>query len=220
VTTEILIWGAGGHALVVADAVRCARKFTIAGFLDEMRPERSGEAWAGATILGGLNVLSTFAGRGAFALVPGVGDTSARLRMIETASSSGFLLATVVHPAAVIASDVVLGAGTVALAGAIVNPSTTVGRAVILNTASSVDHDCVIEDAVHIAPGTHLGGRVRVGRGAWIGIGAIVRDGVTIGENAVVGAGAVVIQDVPAGDVVVGNPARFLKRNSSAPHSS
>ncbi len=54
-------------------------------------------------------------------------------------------------------------------------------------------------------------GTICVGRGAWIGAGAIVLEGVTIGEGAIVGAGAVVTQDVPEGAVVVGNPARFLR---------
>jgi UDP-N-acetylbacillosamine N-acetyltransferase len=220
VITDVLIWGAGGHASVVADAVRCARKFSIAGFIDEVRPERSGEAWAGATILGGLDVLQAIAGRDTLALIPGVGDTSARLRMIETAKSFGLPLASVVHPAAVIASDAAIGAGSVAFAGVIVNAGTTIGSAVILNTAATVDHHCDIGDAAHIAPGAHLGGNVRVGRGAWIGIGAIVRDGLTIGEDTIVGAGAVVIRDVTDGEVVVGNPARFLKRNRRATHPS
>jgi acetyltransferase-like isoleucine patch superfamily enzyme len=53
---------------------------------------------------------------------------------------------------------------------------------------------------------------VRVGRGAYLGIGAIVLPGVTVGENGYVGAGAVVTKDVPARSVVVGNPARIIKR--------
>lgn len=53
---------------------------------------------------------------------------------------------------------------------------------------------------------------VRIGRGAFLGVGAIVLAGVTIGENGYVGAGAVVTSDVPARSVVVGNPARVVRR--------
>lgn len=220
VTTEVLIWGAGGHAKVVAEAVRLGNHFKIAGFLDEVNLERWGQEWCGSKILGGKDVLSTFAGSNAFAIVPAVGNTSARFRMIEAAAALGLPLATIIHPNAIISPGATLGPGTVALAGAIVNPGTTTGRAVILNTACSADHDCIIEDGASLAPGARLGGGVRVGRGAWIGIGAVVREGITIGGNAVVGAGTVVIRDVLPDDVVVGNPARFLKRNSSATHSS
>ncbi len=52
---------------------------------------------------------------------------------------------------------------------------------------------------------------VRVGRNVWIGGGAILLPGITIGDDAVIGAGAVVNRDVPAGAVVVGNPARVVR---------
>jgi acetyltransferase-like isoleucine patch superfamily enzyme len=54
-------------------------------------------------------------------------------------------------------------------------------------------------------------GRICIQHGAWIGAGAIVREGVTVGRGAVVGAGSVVTRDVSPGAVVVGNPARFLR---------
>jgi acetyltransferase EpsM len=94
----------------------------------------------------------------------------------------------------------------------IVNPAATIGENVILNTAASVDHDCVVADGAHIAPGVHLGGGVHIGRGAWVGIGATVRDHVTIGDECVIGAGAVVLQDIPARVVAYGVPARISKQ--------
>jgi UDP-N-acetylbacillosamine N-acetyltransferase len=96
-------------------------------------------------------------------------------------------------------------------AGSVVNPGATLGRNVIVNTCASVDHDCVLEDGVHISPGAHLGGGVTVGRGTWIGIGAVVRDHVMIGAGVTIGAGAVVVKDIPDGVMAYGVPARVVK---------
>lgn len=73
----------------------------------------------------------------------------------------------------------------------------------------SAGHGLVGKAPVRDNPLTY--GAIRIGRGAWIGAGAIVLEGVNIGEGAVVGAGSVVTRDVPAGAVVVGNPARLLR---------
>jgi acyl-[acyl carrier protein]--UDP-N-acetylglucosamine O-acyltransferase len=77
-----------------------------------------------------------------------------------------------------------------------------------VNTGATVDHECVIEDFAHIAPGVHLGGRVTVGRGALVGIGSSAVQCVRIGEWATVGAGAAVVRDVPSHTRVLGVPAR------------
>jgi len=74
-----------------------------------------------------------------------------------------------------------------------------------------VDHECEIGAFVHLAPGVALAGRVRVGEGAFLGIGARVIPGRGIGAWAVVGAGAVVLDDVPDGVTVAGVPARPLR---------
>jgi acetyltransferase EpsM len=216
----VAIWGAGGHALVVADIVSSLGRFSIAGFLDEIAPERAGESFATARVVGGLEALPKLVNMGVKHFLPGVGNPGSRLRMLPTLERHGVSLANACHPSSIVAKDVTLGAGTVLCAGAIVCTGAKVGNVVILNTACSVDHHCSIGDGAHIGPGARLAGGVQVESGAWIGIGAIVREGVTIGMNAIVGAGAVVLHDVPPGDVVVGNPARFLKRNPSATHSS
>src|SRR5437667_3209268 len=49
---KLVIWGASGHALVVADAVRLSGEYEIVGFIDDVNPERAGAQFGGATILG------------------------------------------------------------------------------------------------------------------------------------------------------------------------
>jgi len=207
-TRSLIIWGASGHAVVVADIIRCRGEFEIVGFLDDVNLGRKGEQFCTATILGGAEQLHLVKDRGVLHLIVAFGDCEARLRAAELVHSQGFELVTAVHPSAVVASDVVLGPGTVVAAGAVVNPSTVVGDNVIINTGATVDHHCNIAPGVHICPGVHLGGNVQIGRATWIGIGATIRDRVCVGAGALVGAGAVVVKDIPNQQRAWGVPAR------------
>ncbi|HEY1629263.1 MAG TPA: acetyltransferase, partial [Tepidisphaeraceae bacterium] len=74
-----------------------------------------------------------------------------------------------------------------------------------------IDHECEIGEASHICPGAALAGRVRVGNGVFVGLGANILPCLNIGDHAIIGAGATVIRDVPAGATVVGIPARIIK---------
>jgi len=112
----------------------------------------------------------------------------------------------------------------------IINGPVTIGSSVFVNNRCEINGETIIEDDVTIGPGvkffskTHEIGSeafragnlhhrpIRVGRGAWIGGGAIILGNVTIGRGAVVGAGSVVNRDVPENSVAVGNPARVIKK--------
>ena len=86
-----------------------------------------------------------------------------------------------------------------------------VGRHCIINTGASVDHECVIEDYVHISPHSTLCGNVSVGAGSWIGAGTTVIPGVKIGKWSVIGAGSVVTKDIPDRVLAVGNRCEIIK---------
>ena len=208
----LVIWGASGHALVVADIVRRQGLYHIVGFLDDVNPGRQGTEFCGAQVLGGREQLTPLWEQGVRHVLLGVGDCAARLKLTALLEAQGFSLPTAVHPQAAVAEDVTLGPGAVVVAGAVVNPGTRIGRSVIINTAASVDHECVIGDAVHICPGAHLAGRVVVGQATQIGIGATVIERVRIGAKVVIGAGAVVVSDIPDGVVAYGVPARVKRR--------
>lgn len=212
---RIVIWGASGHALVVADIVRLARQYEIVGFIDDVEARRQNTSFHGVPVVG-REQLFPLRESGVEYLIVGVGDCAARMKLAETALENDFALATAIHPRATIAAGVPVGAGTVVVAGAVINPGSSIGSNVIINTGATVDHECVIEDGAHIGPGVNLGGNVRVGRGSWIGIGATVKDGVSIGAGAIVGAGAVVLRDVPAETVAFGVPAKVQRKRSGS----
>jgi acetyltransferase EpsM len=207
----VIIWGAGGHAKVVADIIRLEDVFEVAGFLDSIDVERRGENFCSANILGGAEQLELLRDQGVKHAIVAIGDNRARLRLADKFASSGFKLAVAIHPRAIVATDAKIGAGTVIAAGAVVNPGCTIGRNVIINTAASVDHDCDIGDASHISPGAHIAGNVTIGSRAWVGLGASIIEKIKIGNGATIGAGALVIRNVPSAVVVAGHPARPIE---------
>lgn len=208
---KLVIWGASGHALVVADAIRLCGAYEIVGFLDSVNPQKKGTLFAGTPVLGGDEQLEGLLADGVRHIIIGFGNCAARIQAAETAVKFGFSLAQAIHPAAVIASDAAIGPGSVIAAGAVINPMVTIGSNVIINTCASVDHECVIADGAHISPGVRLAGNVYVGKAAWVGIGSTVIEKIHIGDFAVVGAGSLVLRDVPAHVVTYGVPAHVVR---------
>jgi acetyltransferase EpsM len=209
--SKAVIWGASGHASVVADILRLTGTYEIFGFIDDVNPERSGEIFCQAPVLGGQEVLENVRLKGIENLIVAIGDCQARQRLATQVVAQGLKLITAIHPNAIIASDVNIGAGTVVAAGTVINSGARIGENVIVNTGATVDHACTIESGVHIGPGVHLGGLVQVKQETWIGIGATVSDRITIGSSSVIGAGAVVVQDIPPKVVAFGVPAKIIR---------
>ena len=140
-----------------------------------------------------------------------IGDNALRAKWGKRFREHSLPMATVVHPAAIISRSASIGEGSVVFAGAIVNASAAVGEGCILNVASTVDHDCHLEDYVHVASGANIAGEVFVGRESLIGVGAVVKPFTRIGSGVTIGAGSVVIRSIADGLVMVGNPARELR---------
>lgn len=209
-TTSILIVGGGGHAKVLLDALLKRTDIIIKGILDK-NPDLHGQTVLGVPILGSEEDILNDYHPSHIQLVNGLGSAGlpeTRKAVFEKCKEAGFQFLSVVHPAAYLAYDVTMGEGSQCMAGSVIQTSARIGSNAIVNTNVSIDHDCVIGDHVHLAPGVVCCGNVTIGKGTHVGCGAVIKQGVTIAENCLIAAGALVVKDIPAGSKVAGLPAR------------
>lgn len=196
----VLVVGAGGHAKV-AIATLQAVGLEVAGVLDD-RTELWGETVLGCPVLGGREQLEHTLGRAVLA----IGSNAVRREIVALFPNTEWI--SIIHPAATVHESVQIGAGTVIFAGAVIQPGTTLGQQVIVNTGATIDHDCFLGDYVHVAPGVHLAGTVHLEEGVFLGTGCAAVPGVRVGRWTTVGAGGVVVRPLPANIVARGIPAR------------
>ena len=201
-----IILGYSGHAYVVAEAHLLAG-FDIDGYADteerEMNPFN-------LPFVGSEKDEQFPFWHPECSFILGIGDNGVRSKVASFIKQRGNVCATVVHPSASVSATAQIGPGTFIARNVAVNPLCVIGENVILNTSSSIDHECTILEGAHIAPGAVLAGNVVVGKRSLIGANSVIKQGITIGDDVVIGAGSVVLKDVPSGTRAVGNPARIL----------
>lgn len=200
---KLIIIGASGHGKVVAELAIKMNKWKKFAFLDD---DESIKTCMGLEVIGKTADAVIYKDKADFFVA--LGNNAVRERIQEKLIEQGLDLIILIHPSAVVSADVEIGIGSVVMAGGVINSSTRIGKGCIINTNSSLDHDNVIDDYVHISPGVSLAGTVRVGRGSWIGIGSVVSNNVNICSGCKAGAGAVIVKDITAPGTYVGVPVR------------
>ncbi len=194
--TNVYIFGAGGHARVIASFLSASPIFVVDAPAE----------------VGVMSVADYFAQLPKGNVYVGIGDNSIRQRFATRLREAGVRLVPCIAPSAFIARDAEVADGAVICAGAVVGSRAHIGRDTIINTLSSVDHDCVLGDLSQVTAGVTLGGTVKVGTNCFLGIKSGVIPNLTLGDNVQLMAGALVVSDVPSNVMMGGSPARVVRR--------
>jgi UDP-perosamine 4-acetyltransferase/acetyltransferase EpsM len=209
-TDALIVWGAGGHARVVAELVQRSGQHRIVAFVDDVSATTNESPLPGVPVVARFEDAAAIAGVAA-AVHVAVGDNAARRAISHRLLSASARLVALSDPAALVAEGVGPAPGTLVAAFARVGAGARLGTGVIINTGAIVEHDSRVADFAHLAPRVVTGGGASIGEGALLGIGAVILPGVCIGARAIIGAGAVVTSDVPDRAVARGCPARVTR---------
>jgi sugar O-acyltransferase (sialic acid O-acetyltransferase NeuD family) len=210
----VIVVGAGGHAKVLMSAL-LLQKRNVLGFVDL---DLTLSPLLGARHLGDDGAVLAHSPE-SVQLVNGIGSINSTRNhqdIYDRFRQKHYCFATVIHPSAVVATEVEIENGVQICGGAIVQAGCRLCANVIVNTGARVDHDCMIDAHAHVSPGVTICGGVHIGQGAHIGAGATIIQGIEIGEGSVVGAGALVIRNVPPATTVVGVPATPIGERGTA----
>ena len=203
----LAIIGAGGHGKVVAETAELMGWKKISFFDDKFPTLSNFSKWE---VKGNTEDLIYNISK-YYGVHVAIGNNDLRKEKIQLLKKNKANIISIIHPSATISKSAKIGIGNTFFSNIIINADSMIQDGVILNTSTSVDHDCVIESYSHLSPNVTIGGNVKIGKQCWLGIGVSVINSIKIGKKSIIGAGGVVINDIPSYTLSVGIPAKIKK---------
>jgi len=202
---NLLILGTGGHSKVATEIAE------IIGFkkITYLDPNNQNKSFNGYSLVNKIEDYNEY-------FFVAIGDNFLREKVyidfINSNRTANYI--SLIHPKACISKKSKIGKGSLIMPICIINCDVIIGRGVILNTSSTIDHDCHLSDFSSIAPGVNLGGNVIIGKRTAILIGSSIKHNITIGNDVVIGGKSMVLENIDDLSLAYGNPAKFIKKRT------
>lgn len=209
--SELVLVAASGLAREVLTMVRASGQYDVVGLLDDNR-EMAGVTVDGAPVLGTIDDAPKFTH--ALMLVC-LASGKSREAVVERLAALGLRdarYATAIDPTVECPEGCRIGRGSILLKNVSLTASVTIGTHVVAMPSVTFTHDDDVADFATFAAGVSLGGGVRIGRAAYLGLNCSVRERTSVGAYATVGMGAAVLSNVPDGETWVGVPAHPIEQ--------
>ena len=211
--SKVVIFGSSGHAKSLVDIIESDPNFELVGFIDNLKLK--GDEVLNYKVIGEEKSLPELMSEYGFEHgVVGIGENFLRSRVVEKILKlvPNFQFINCIHKSANISKHIQMGVGNVVMAGASIKASSIVSNHSIINTNSSLGHDCNLEDFISLAPNSAVGGNCNVGKYSHIGIGASVIQKIDIGRNCIIGGGSLVNKHTESDSIYYGVPAKLAPK--------
>lgn len=209
----MLIIGAGGHAKEVLEVFYQNNALENIYFFDDVTENMPNMIYQKFKVIKTISEVENLFKIRENTFVLGVGSSFIRYKLAKKFIALGGKLCSAVSPFAQIGHyEVVLGKGVDIMTNTVITNNVIIGEGTLLNRNTNISHDAIIGKYCEFSPSVNISGNCTIGNFCSFGTGAIVLPKITIGDNVIVGAGAVVTQGVESNSVVVGIPAKVIRK--------
>jgi len=211
---KIIIFGAGCHAKVVFSEIIKLKKYEIGGFVDEFSDRGKVILTHKKREFKNIGPLKNIKNLGKYSGIIAVGSNKLRKKIYDQVINffKNFKWQKIISKDAIISNNVFIDEGSVVISNTVINTGTKIGKHCLINTSSSIDHDNKFDDFSGTGPGVITGGKVKVGRLTYLGIGSIIKNEVTIGKNSYIGGSSFVNKNCDHNSLYFGVPAKKIKK--------
>lgn len=208
---DLVIVGTGGvgkeTALIVEDINEISQEWNLLGFIDDNK-ELIGKEINGYKVLGDREFLNNFDKE--VYVVIAIADHCIKEELVKYLTNKNIQYATLIHPSVKINRTISIGKGCIIYQNVIMTVNINIGNHVIISPKCGIGHDSLIEDYVTVLWNVNISGSERIRQGVTLGSGCTIIQGLEIGRGSFVGAGAVVIRDIDKSKTAVGVPTRYV----------
>lgn len=209
---KLLIYGSGGLGKEVSDlALRIndvKQQWSEISFIDDFREERE---------LNGIRVYKFDEIRhlNDVECIVAVGEPNSREKLYNLLKDNHLKLGKLIDPSVIISKNSIIEEGCIINPFVLIANGSHIGSNTLIQSHVNIGHDIIIGKHSVISAGVYPGGGDAIGDRVYIGMGAIIKENLTIGNDSIVGMGSCVFTDIPSGVIVLGNPARVMRKNEN-----